>query len=122
VYCSRTCSNSAICRKEGESRLKISLAAVHDQLDQLGSDTAAERGRLQRDNARLQDLVSEIRLKSQKESESLRAEMERVAEEMRAEVKEAESGMFAATRERNVMEQVRVGANVQSCVLICIRN
>ncbi|RSH95361.1 hypothetical protein EHS25_000448 [Saitozyma podzolica] len=92
-------------QKEDESRLQISLAAVHDQLDQLRSDTAAERARLQRDNGRLQDLVSEIRLKSQKESESLRAEMERVAEEMRAEVKEAESGMFAATKERNVMEQ-----------------
>jgi hypothetical protein len=114
VYGSRTFSDSAICRKEDESRLKVSLAAVHDQLDQLRSDTAAERARLQRDNAGLQDLVSEIRLKSQKESESLRAEMERVAEEMRAEVKEAESGMFATTRERNLMEQVRVGADVQS--------
>jgi hypothetical protein len=87
-------------------RLQRALETVHEQLDTLKSDTAAEKARLQRDNARMQDLLSELQLKSRKEVECLRAEAERAAEKMREEVKEAEAGMFAGMRERNIIERV----------------
>lgn len=58
-------------------------------MDRLKSDINAERARLQRDNSRLQDLVSEMRLKSNAEVESFKTEMERMAEESEREVEQA---------------------------------
>lgn len=93
-------------RQETESRLKKVLDEVHRQMDQLKSDVNVERARFQRDNGRLQDLVSEMRLKSNAEVESSRAEMERMAERSEREVEQAREEVKRVERERDELHRV----------------
>lgn len=75
-------------------------------MDQLKSDIDAERARLQRDNGRLQDLVSEIRLKSNAEVESFKTEMERMAEGSEREVEQAREEVKRVEKERDELKHV----------------
>lgn len=93
-------------RQETESRLKKVLDEVHRQMDQLKSDVNVERARFQRDNGRLQDLVSEMRLKSNAEVESFRTEMERMAERSEREVEQAREEVKRVERERDELHRV----------------
>lgn len=76
-------------------------------MDQLKSDINVERARFQRDNGRLQDLVSEMRLKSNAEIESFRIEMERMAEGSEREVEQAREEVKRVERERDELHRVR---------------
>jgi hypothetical protein len=62
--------------------LEGALAGMNQQMDDLKSDLADERARLQRDNGRLQDLVSEINLKRTAEVESFKSELARLQEDL----------------------------------------
>lgn len=93
-------------RQETETRLKKALDEVHRQMDQLKSDINAERARFQRDNGRLQDLVSEMRLKSNAEVESFKTEMERMAEGSEREVEQAREEVKRVERERDELQRV----------------
>lgn len=75
-------------------------------MDQLKSDIDAERARLQRDNGRLQDLVSEMRLKSNAEVESFKTEMERMAEGSEREVEQARGEVKRVEKERDELKHV----------------
>lgn len=75
-------------------------------MDQLKSDIDAERARLQRDNGRLQDLVSEMRLKSNAEVESFKTEMERMAEGSEREVEQAREEVKRVEKERDELKRV----------------
>lgn len=75
-------------------------------MDQLKSDIDAERARLQRDNGRLQDLVSEMRLKSNAEVESFKTEMERMAEGSEREVEQAREEVKRVEKERDELKHV----------------
>lgn len=75
-------------------------------MDQLKSDIDAERARLQRDNGRLQDLVSEMRLKSNTEVESFKTEMERMAEGSEREVEQAREEVKRVEKERDELKHV----------------
>lgn len=75
-------------------------------MDQLKSDINAERARFQRDNGRLQDLVSEMRLKSNAEVESFKTEMERLAEGSEREVEQAREEVKRVERERDELQRV----------------
>ncbi|WVF65682.1 hypothetical protein IAT40_000413 [Kwoniella sp. CBS 6097] len=91
--------------RDAEGRMEKALHAVHRQLEELKSDIAAERSRLQRDNGRLQNLVSELRLKSKAESESFRAEIDRIADEAETSLKAAKGEMDNAMHERDTVKQ-----------------
>ncbi|OCF44892.1 hypothetical protein I317_01171 [Kwoniella heveanensis CBS 569] len=91
--------------RDAEGRLQKALSAVHEQMEELKSDIASERSRLQRDNGRLQDLVSEMRLKSKAESDSFRAEIERIAEDTETSLKTARDDLHAVTRQRDALKQ-----------------
>nr|XP_018259051.1 uncharacterized protein I303_08594 [Kwoniella dejecticola CBS 10117]OBR81209.1 hypothetical protein I303_08594 [Kwoniella dejecticola CBS 10117] len=86
--------------RENEGRTQRALEAVHLQMEELKSDIANERSRIQRDNGRLQDLVSEMRLKSKAEVDSLRAEMDRAAEAAEDSLKSTQDDMSRVIRER----------------------
>lgn len=75
-------------------------------MDQLKSDIDAERARLQKDNGRLQDLVSEMRLKSNAEVESFKTEMERMAEGSEREVEQAREEVKRVEKERDELKHV----------------
>lgn len=75
-------------------------------MDQLKSDIDAERARLQKDNGRLQDLVSEMRLKSNAEVESFKSEMERMAEGSEREVEQAREEVKRVEKERDELKHV----------------
>lgn len=75
-------------------------------MDQLKSNINVERARFQRDNDRLQDLVSEMRLKSNAEVESFRTEMERMAEGSEREVEQAREEVKRVERERGELHRV----------------
>lgn len=75
-------------------------------MDQLKSDIDAECARLQRDNGRLQDLVSEMRLKSNAEVESFKTEMERMAEGSEREVEQAREEVKRVEKERDELKHV----------------
>jgi hypothetical protein len=82
------------------------LRAVHEQMEILKTDMGSEKSRLQRDNGRLKDLVSEMRLKSQAEIESFRAEMGRLSEGNQMELREAEEARVKAIKEKDVLKRV----------------
>lgn len=75
-------------------------------MDQLKSDIDAERARLQKDNGRLQDLVSEMRLKSNAEVESFKTEMERMAEGSERKVEQAREEVKRVEKERDELKHV----------------
>jgi hypothetical protein len=79
----------------------------------LKSDMGFERTRLQQDNGRLNDLVSEMRLRSKAEVESFRAEIERMAIEAEEELESAHDKYKGVCRERDEISQVSV-ANERS--------
>ncbi|WVQ75425.1 hypothetical protein IAR50_005049 [Cryptococcus sp. DSM 104548] len=105
--------------REAESRLQKALAQVHLQMDQLKSDIAAERSRVQGDNRRLQDLVSEMRLKSTAEVESFKAEMERMAESLENDVRKAKEDALRVGQERDEMKRELQSIKTQSSQLEC---
>lgn len=73
---------------------------------QLKSDMGAERERINMDNRRLTDLVSELKLKSQKEVEVFRHELDRVAEEAEQELYKLRKELQAAADERDTAQNV----------------
>ncbi|WVQ93329.1 hypothetical protein IAU59_000397 [Kwoniella sp. CBS 9459] len=91
--------------RDAEGRMEKALHAVHQQMEELKSDIAAERSRLQRDNSRLQDLVSDMTLKSKAESESFRAEVERIADEAETNLKVIQDEVDQVTREKDDLER-----------------
>lgn len=79
---------------------------MREQMDDLKADLAAERSRLQRDNQRLQDLLSEINLKRQAEVDSFRAEMGRMEEEAKTNLEEVRRESSALTHQIDRLKQV----------------
>lgn len=76
-------------------------------MEDLKSDLEMERSRLQRDNGRLQDLVSEINLKRTAEVDSFRSELARLEEEADDEVKQLKEDMRVIRDERERLTIVR---------------
>ena len=75
-------------------------------MDELKEDLATERSRLQRDNQRLQDLLSEINLKRQAEVDSFRAEMGHMEEEAEANLEEVRRESSALSHQIDRLKQV----------------
>ncbi|WVR09164.1 hypothetical protein IAU60_006226 [Kwoniella sp. DSM 27419] len=88
-----------------EGRMQKALEAVHAEMEQLKSDIAAERHRLQRDNGRLNDLVSEMKLRSQKEVESFRAEMTRMNETAEEDMNAVRAEMSKLTSDKEKLQK-----------------
>lgn len=80
---------------------------MRQQMEDLKSDLEMERSRLQRDNGRLQDLVSEINLKRTAEVDSFRSELARLEEEADDEVKQLKEDMRVIRDERERLTIVR---------------
>jgi len=95
-----------IVSRTSDSKMKEALNIVHHQMDTLKTDMTAERSRLQRDNGRLNDLISELRLRSRAEAESFGKELERISEDMRAELQAAHEERQAAMKERDSLKRV----------------
>lgn len=74
--------------RDHEDHLEDALADMRQQMEDLKFDLETERGRLQRDNRRLQDLVSEINLKRTAEVDSFRSELQRLEEDAEDEIKQ----------------------------------
>ncbi|OCF72584.1 hypothetical protein I204_06966 [Kwoniella mangroviensis CBS 8886] len=91
--------------RDNEGRMQKALEAVHSQMEQLKYDIANERSRLQRDNGRLQNLVSEMRLKSQAQVESLQSEMQRMAEKAEGDLKATRDDLSRVIRERDQLKK-----------------
>nr|XP_019009710.1 uncharacterized protein I206_05270 [Kwoniella pini CBS 10737]OCF48491.1 hypothetical protein I206_05270 [Kwoniella pini CBS 10737] len=87
--------------RDNEGRMQKALQAVHQRMEELQSDIASERSRLQKDNSRLHNLVSELRLKSKAEVESFRAEMERMAEAAESKLRSTQDDLGKVIRERD---------------------
>nr|XP_031862285.1 uncharacterized protein CI109_002250 [Kwoniella shandongensis]KAA5529357.1 hypothetical protein CI109_002250 [Kwoniella shandongensis] len=90
---------------DNEGRLKKALTAVHQQMEELRSDIAIERSRLRKDNGRLNDLVSELKLKSRGEVDSFRAEIQRLAADAENDLRAAQDDLSRVTRERDDLVQ-----------------
>jgi phage host-nuclease inhibitor protein Gam len=75
-------------------------------MDDLKSDLADERARLQRDNGRLQDLVSEINLKRTAEVESFKSELARLQEETEDEIQAVRDQLISLKLEVEVLTEV----------------
>ncbi|WRT68934.1 uncharacterized protein IL334_005916 [Kwoniella shivajii] len=91
--------------RDNEGRMQKALNAVHQQMEELKSDVATERSRLQRDNGRLQNLVSEMKLKGQAEVDSFRSEMARIAETAEADVAAAQADLADSMKERDELKK-----------------
>lgn len=77
-----------MCSRDHEDHLENALAEMRQHMEDLKSDLQMERSRLQRDNRRLQDLISEINLKRTAEVDSFKAELARLEEEAEDELKQ----------------------------------
>lgn len=95
-------------RRDADSRMKHALTAVHEQMATLRADMTKEKSRLQGDNGRLQNLVSELRLKSQAEVASFRKEIERMEEGLEEDLRTAEEARATAVQECESSKQVSV--------------
>jgi vacuolar-type H+-ATPase subunit I/STV1 len=93
--------------RDHEDHLEDALAEMRQQMEDLKSDLEMERSRLQRDNGRLQDLVSELNLKRTAEVDSFRSELARLEEEADDEVKQLKEDMRVIRDERERLTIVR---------------
>lgn len=76
-------------------------------MDDLKADLAAEKSRLQRDNGRLQNLVSEINLKRTAEVDSFKSELARLEVETEEEIQAAKDQVISMKQELELAMQVR---------------
>lgn len=79
---------------------------MKQQMDDLKADLNTERERLQRDNQRLQDLLSEINLKRQAEVDSFRSEMAHMEEEAEANLDEVRRESTTLSHQVDRLQQV----------------
>ncbi|WWC91338.1 uncharacterized protein L201_006281 [Kwoniella dendrophila CBS 6074] len=91
--------------RDNEGRMQKALEAVHNQMEELKSDIANERARIQRDNGRLQNHVSEMKLKSQAEIESFQSEMARMAETAENDLKATQDDLGRVIKERDELRK-----------------
>ena len=92
--------------RDHEDHLENVLGEMNQQMEDLKSDLAAERSRLQRDNGRLQDLVSEINLKRTAEVESFKSELARLEEETEEEIQAVKDQLISMKLEVEVLTEV----------------
>lgn len=97
--------------RDHEDHLENALAEMNQQMEDLKSDLAAEKARLQRDNGRLQDLVSEINLKRTAEVDSFKSELARLEEETEEEIQTAKDQLTSMRLEVEVLMEVSHTAN-----------
>jgi chromosome segregation ATPase len=109
-----------ICSRDHEDHLENALAEMKQQMDDLKSDLATERNRLQHDNRRLQDLVSEINLKRTAEVDSFKSELARLEVETEEEIQAAKDEVVSMKQELTLLMQVSrppcvfaIGPNLQ---------
>jgi vacuolar-type H+-ATPase subunit I/STV1 len=95
--------------------LEGALAEMNQQMDDLKSDLANERARLQRDNGRLQDLVSEINLKRTAEVESFKSELARLQEETEDEIQAVRDQLVSLKLEVEVLTEVSFSSR---CIVV----
>jgi polyhydroxyalkanoate synthesis regulator phasin len=93
--------------RDHEDHLEVALADMRQQMEDLKFDLETERGRLQRDNRRLQDLVSEINLKRTAEVDSFRSELQRLEEDAEDEIKQFKEQVDSLQEERERLTAVR---------------
>ena len=98
--------NRADPSRDHEDHLENVLGEMNQQMDDLKADLAAERSRLQRDNGRLQDLVSEINLKRTVEVDSFRSELARLEEETEEEIQAVKDQLISMKLEVEVLTEV----------------
>jgi archaellum component FlaC len=92
--------------RDHEDHLENVLGEMNQQMEDLKADLAAERSRLQRDNGRLQDLVSEINLKRTAEIESFKSELARLEEETEEEIQAVKDQLISMKLEIEAMTEV----------------
>jgi len=98
--------NRADLSRDHEDHLENVLGEMNQQMDDLKADLAAERSRLQRDNGRLQDLVSEINLKRTVEVDSFKSELARLQEETEEETQAVKDQLISMRLEVEVLTEV----------------
>ena len=79
---------------------------MNQQMDDLKADLAAEKSRLQRDNGRLQNLVSEINLKRTAEVDSFKSELARLEVETEEEIQAAKDQVIPMKQDLELATQV----------------
>lgn len=79
---------------------------MNQQMDDLKADLAAEKSRLQRDNGRLQNLVSEINLKRTAEVDCFRSELARLEVETEEEIQAAKDQVISMKQDLELAMQV----------------
>ena len=79
---------------------------MNQQVDDLKADLAAEKSRLQRDNGRLQNLVSEINLKRTAEVDSFKSELARLEVETEEEIQAAKDQVISMKQDLELAMQV----------------
>jgi len=79
---------------------------MNQQMDDLKADLAAEKSRLQRDNGRLQNLVSEINLKRTAEVDSFKSELARLEVETEEEIQAAKDQVISMKQDLELAMQV----------------
>jgi chromosome segregation ATPase len=85
--------------------LEDALAEMNQQMDDLKADLAAEKSRLQRDNGRLQNLVSEINLKRTAEVDSFKSELARLEVETEEEIQAAKDQVISMKQDLELLNQ-----------------
>lgn len=79
----------------------------------------AEKSRLQKDNARLHELLSDLQATSDKELERLRREMGLLVDEIEAERRKAGTSQASTNKEKEDLEQVSAVCSVFWVYCLC---
>ena len=80
---------------------------LHQQMEHLKADLRDEKDRLQRDNAKLKDFVTDLRSKGQAEIDDSRIQMERMRTQFESELGDVGLAKEEAMREREALQLVR---------------
>ena len=102
--------------RDADSRMQQRLEKVHQEMTSLQSDMNDERDRLQRQNSRLKDAVSELKLKGQVEMDSFKKEIDRMREGMEEELRAAEEFRDVASRDQELVRKVGLQKHVDSAL------
>ena len=92
--------------REGDARLQSAMESVHQQMEALKEDLSNERARLQKENARLTSMVSELRRDHTVDLQAVRADSDRDVATVQSELRKVKHELSSASRERDTMKKV----------------
>ena len=86
--------------------MKSAIDLVHQQMEALQRDLETERTRLQKENARLTSMVSELRRDHTMDLQAVRSDSDRAVVVVQAELRKVKNELTQACRERDSLLQV----------------